>query len=396
MGKPHYLWKQLYELAAPNDILQRDCSGFSFPAGLSKQLYKTFSVFNEELSAEQLNFADDYWGIGVSKSKADIIFIIDSILSNSSIHGLESIKEYFYGVYLPNIRDNISSIGSFQCASDEAVIPLAKFLCLQATKQSKSPLLTTRSFAKPVYVNLGCGNNFHSDWLNFDFSSHHPDVSQVNLRSGIPLPDNHADVVYHSHLLEHFTKDEAPQFIAECYRILKPGGLLRVAVPDLETIAKLYLLNMEKSLDGDLVAEDRYDWMMIEMYDQTVRNRSGGAMLDWWVQPQMRSGDFIIERLGDEAKGVIHALHNSITLPSPLPEPTEPLEIGRFRLSGEVHQWMYDRFSLARLLRHAGFRDIRRVGADESQIPGFSRFGLDTDVNSTTRKPDSLFVEAIK
>lgn len=271
---------------------------------------------------------------------------------------------------------------------------LAKFSWLQELKISA--LHQPVRPGKPVYLNLGCGKRFHPDWLNFDFVAHHPDVHQADLRAGIPLPDNYADCAYHSHVLEHFSKAAAPQFIAECHRILKPGGVLRVAVPNLEVIAQLYLSYLEQALTGDGEAQDRYDCMMLEMYDQTVRNRCGGAMLDWWIQPQVKARDFLVERLGDEVKGVLSFFQGSATKPQPQPEPGDPLAIGRFRLSGEVHQWMYDRFSLARLLSEGGFREFHTVKASESGIPGFAAFQLDLDENGKTRKPDSLFMEAVK
>jgi hypothetical protein len=76
-------------------------------------------------------------------------------------------------------------------------------------------------------------------------------------------------------------------------------------------------------------------------------------------------------------------------------EGREALREGLFRRSGEVHQWMYDRFSLQRALQQAGFVDARVCAADESAIPGFAAFGLET-AGGRPRKPDSLYVEARK
>jgi hypothetical protein len=56
---------------------------------------------------------------------------------------------------------------------------------------------------------------------------------------------------------------------------------------------------------------------------------------------------------------------------------------------------MYDRFSLQRALQQAGFVDARVCAADESAIPGFAAFGLET-AGGRPRKPDSLYVEARK
>ena len=65
-------------------------------------------------------------------------------------------------------------------------------------------------------------------------------------------------------------------------------------------------------------------------------------------------------------------------------------------LAGEVHQWMYDRYSLRELLLEAGLTSPRQVRADESQILDWSSFGLDAEPQGIAHKPDSLFMEAIK
>src|SRR5207253_10741586 len=72
------------------------------------------------------------------------------------------------------------------------------------------------------------------------------------------------------------------------------------------------------------------------------------------------------------------------------------LEIGRFRLAGESHQWMYDRYSLARLVLAAGFQDPVQQSATQSQIPAWPSFDLDTLPDGTVVKPDSLFMEATR
>jgi hypothetical protein len=71
------------------------------------------------------------------------------------------------------------------------------------------------------------------------------------------------------------------------------------------------------------------------------------------------------------------------------------LRQGLFRVSGEIHQWMYDRFSLRRALLEAGFTDVHVCSADESRILGFTGYNLDT-INGVVRKPDSLFMEGVK
>ncbi|MDP4267502.1 MAG: methyltransferase, partial [Bacteroidota bacterium] len=73
----------------------------------------------------------------------------------------------------------------------------------------------------------------------------------------------------------------------------------------------------------------------------------------------------------------------------------EYIKIGKFRLSGEIHQWMYDRYSLSTLLARTGFKEIQIMSAYESKINDWNKFQLDV-IDGEIRKPDSLFIEAIK
>ncbi len=243
-------------------------------------------------------------------------------------------------------------------------------------------------------LNLGCGNRFHGGWVNMDLAATHPAVMPYNILGGIPYPDASMDVVYHSHMLEHLPKWKAPAFLAECARVLRPGGIVRVAIPDLETICRLYLQSMTAALDGDPEAEGRYDWIMMELVDQMVRVESGGEMARHWQQTPLPSRDFVVSRVGPSLTGLLDQVEARGPRPSPPHRDPSPEAVGTFRQKGEVHQWMYDRFSLGRLLRQAGFAEARVVEAHESSIPGFVDHQLDTDAEGRVRKPDSLFMEA--
>ncbi|MDX2212961.1 MAG: glycosyltransferase [Oculatellaceae cyanobacterium bins.114] len=253
------------------------------------------------------------------------------------------------------------------------------------------------------YLNLGCGYHFHPNWTNIDFISTGEGVIAHNLRQGIPFPDASFDVVYHSHVLEHFAKEEAKQFLYECHRVLRPKGQIRVVVPDLEQIARLYLKALEEASQGSQEWAANYDWLMLEMYDQTVRNRSGGDMAVYLAQEEIPNEKFVIERIGAEGENLIKLLRPQrqqilsnlrATHSSKTPEDIAK-EIGQFRLGGEVHQWMYDRYSLSSLLAKAGFTDVRVCKPNESNIPNFDDYRLDVEPSGRVRKPDSLFVEAI-
>jgi len=67
----------------------------------------------------------------------------------------------------------------------------------------------------------------------------------------------------------------------------------------------------------------------------------------------------------------------------------------QFRKQGEIHQWMYDRYSLKKMLEEIGFKTVEKRTAFTSYINNWSEFKLDGE-NGEVRKPDSLFIEAIK
>ena len=74
----------------------------------------------------------------------------------------------------------------------------------------------------------------------------------------------------------------------------------------------------------------------------------------------------------------------------------ERFELAPFRTVGEIHQWMYDRYSLGSLLETVGFSQIRIVYAFTSSIPDWEKHQwLDVE-NGKVRKPDSLIMGAVK
>ncbi len=248
-------------------------------------------------------------------------------------------------------------------------------------------------------LNLGCGSHFHPAWTNVDYHTSHPAIIAYDLRKGVPFEDESFEVVYHSHLLEHFSKHEASAFMKECYRVIKPRGIIRVVVPDLEMIIRCYSDLLKKCLDGNIEAQHQYEWIMLELFDQMVRNVSGGEMLSFLKQKPIPAEDFVVKRMGSEVSNLLPKIRR-VACPTEYNNKenhTNVENIGRFRLlSGEIHQWMYDRYSLGKILKETGFQDIRVCAADESGIPAFTDYHLDVLGDGAVRKPDSLFMEARK
>jgi predicted SAM-dependent methyltransferase len=126
----------------------------------------------------------------------------------------------------------------------------------------------------PVKLNLGSGLTVYGDWINIDvgfnvmiagfpkwFLKYYYKKSGAknwysedefinNLKNhkflhhrfeyGLPFEDNSVDYIFSSHTLEHVFKEDAINILKESYRVLKPGGLIRMCIPDLEYVIKIY------------------------------------------------------------------------------------------------------------------------------------------------------------
>ena len=278
-------------------------------------------------------------------------------------------------------------------------------------------------------ANLGCGDQICPGWINIDIVRTGPSVVAHDLSTGVPLPDASCDVVYHSHVLEHLKRPDAQFFMGECFRVLKPGGILRVAVPDLEQACRQYLLTLDQALAKDAHAAYDYEWIMLELFDQMVRPQSGGGMHAYLQQNPLPNEAFVCERIGEVGRQMVSSIHASGSRVKHSSENLSPgiapflrrtgwrmgvrlvqklvfwtsgrrfieaYRLGRFRMGGEVHQWMYDRYSLAQLMISVGLKDPRRESAFTSRIPGWTDVSLDVSPDRTVRKPDSLFMEALR
>lgn len=89
-------------------------------------------------------------------------------------------------------------------------------------------------------LNLGCGHtNFGDDWDHID-AINEPHIKSHDITK-LPYEDNSADIIYSSHTLEYFDREEAIEVLREWYRVLKVGGKIYLSVPDFRQMAYLYL-----------------------------------------------------------------------------------------------------------------------------------------------------------
>ena len=152
-------------------------------------------------------------------------------------------------------------------------------------------------------LNIGCGPNRKQDWVNIDLVSN-VDLS-LDMREAMPFSDNSAAIIYSEHFFEHLDyPGPATQFLKECHRILKPGGIFSVGVPNEELSLQAYVAR-----DEEAFANSRAKWHPA------------------WCQTRMHSINY------------------------------------EFRLDGE-HRFAYDYETLCHALMEAGFSNIRQRAFD--------------------------------
>jgi len=89
-------------------------------------------------------------------------------------------------------------------------------------------------------IHLGCGTRYIPGFVHVDIFAH-PHVDHVaDVRDLSFIPSDTAELVYASHLLEHFGRAEFKAVLKEWRRVIKPQGILRLAVPDFAACAALY------------------------------------------------------------------------------------------------------------------------------------------------------------
>jgi predicted SAM-dependent methyltransferase len=203
--------------------------------------------------------------------------------------------------------------------------------------------------AHPVRkLQIGTGPNPLPGWLNTDllpdfYPEHRGKIVFLDAARPFPFDDRTFDYVFSEHQIEHIPEAAARAMVRECFRVLRPGGRVRVATPDLAAILGLY--------DHPL--------------DETERHYVE------WVMARFRPGI----QSGNRRCYVINHM-----------------------FKGHKHQFIYDYETLAALLTDAGFAEVVQWNAGQSGDPvlrGIESHGQaigDERVNSF----ETLVVEAIR
>lgn len=195
--------------------------------------------------------------------------------------------------------------------------PLTSYAKVQALitliARNNPVFINRRALGTLRYLDIGCGPTQYPEFYHLDFCWWPGIHACWDIRKGFPfLPDNHFSGIFSEHCLEHVSLSHAAKAIRECYRVLQPGGTLRISVPD----GAIYFRN---ALDGQSAPLAETEW------------RDGGYA-------------------------------NTVGAYTPM------MSVNRImRFHG--HQFIYDEQTLTLLFRAMGFVDMVRVQRGEGRDP---------------------------
>lgn len=112
---------------------------------------------------------------------------------------------------------------------------------------------------KEIKLHIGCGEKYIPGFLHIDVRKF-PHIDYVTSADKLDMfKNNSVDLIYACCLLEHFKRNQTERVLEEWYRVLKPGGILRLSVPDFEKLVEVYLKYKDlKLILGPLIGRQDY------------------------------------------------------------------------------------------------------------------------------------------
>ena len=262
---------------------------------------------------------------------------------------------------------------------------------------------------KEKNLNLACGNSIiiSDDWINIDFITESKSVIKCNILKGLPFKECSIANIYTSHFIEHVPLNKIKFLLNDLYKVLVPGGILRIVTPDFNEICDTYLkLINQKNLD-----EARF--VKIELLDQLVRLKQGGLLgkklRSFSRNNNLKMLEFANRRIGYNKNQKFENLKKNTkfykiskfirqkyinTILNFLPSSFKDSNIS-YTEHAEKHTWVWDYDELKNELTKYGFINIRKKNFRESDILNF-KFELDVMDNKPRKGTQSMFVEAQK
>lgn len=234
------------------------------------------------------------------------------------------------------------------------------------------------------YLNIGSGGHwYHERFYSLDVDlTAKKNLGKINfnLVEDLPLPfkDNTIKGVYSSHCLEHLTADEVVKILQEAHRVIKPGGIIRITLP-----------NMDKMFD----AYESRDASNLESFKKKVQIKNGTSLwgLDSWLRLVTRSfAGHVVDLFSDkELYNIFENNSRSDFVKTILAKAdTSP----KYRNIPNTHKSYWSPYSMQNCLQKVGFKSCKVVQRRETMDKVFSN-GL---MFNNTQPEMSFYMEAIK
>jgi len=139
------------------------------------------------------------------------------------------------GKFKDTVRDNRYLYQALKPVYDLMLLRTLRTAIRRRQWRQQSPE-RTRSYLvshSPACLHLGCGPNTLSGWLNCDIAQYNEDVVFLDAGEQLPFSDGSFDYVFSEHMIEHVPLSHALALLKEIWRVLKLGGVVRIATPDL-------------------------------------------------------------------------------------------------------------------------------------------------------------------
>lgn len=122
-----------------------------------------------------------------------------------------------------------------------------------------------------IKLHLGCGKRNWPGWVSIDIADFpHITSNDVYLKD---VPDDSVDIIYSSHLVSYFSRKEIECLLREWHRVLKIGGTLQIATPDLDELAKIILIDCDDDYNLLSVIGPMYGEMIVN--ESTIYHKTG-------------------------------------------------------------------------------------------------------------------------
>lgn len=221
---------------------------------------------------------------------------------------------------------------------------------LEVTHERQSVIETYLSNHAVHKLQIGTGENQLAGWLNTDLEPMSHEVIHLDALEVFPFQDNEFDYIFSEHMIEHIPYKGGLFMLKESLRVIKPGGKIRIATPDVEKIVGLF---------SETLTEEQ------KKYIEWSATNSIGLYNPEKTRLQQRRAEWDID--------YHHILRQ---YPDPSRDPVCFIVNNFFRSYG--HQFLYDEISLTGILQEAGFTMIQRCepsASDDFELQNLESHG---------------------